>query len=745
MAGCEWEEGDQKIKIDPYNDWLDVVVGQSLEEREEETAWFPVVLQVRLIGGKRDAETLAGQLAELLGLAPETQKTDLMSEFEDLVILWHDAANFAVDLLSGHAELIIFVRRNGVDRVIGNLKGLLEAALEASVFPSSFGALISEEYIRNASPPFLPGRIREFLEMLRKYDPKADDGDECSKDVPRVITGIIDHGIGFANERFRKADDSTRVQAIWIQQGLPETSAQNGTQADLGTIDIEKTFGELGVILNKQRIDELLERLRDNELLDEIELYREAGAIEPDSRRRGDRPLLYRRTHGTQMLDIAAGYDLADAPGGHPIFAVQLPAQLVARTNGFLHEPYVKSALNWIWWEVHYRYGRRGVERLVVNYSFGDYAGRHDAQDILDADFECRIRNHKLGMLTVPSGNGFLEQIHARFSAAEVNDPTADPFLDLIVQPDGKESTFVQIWLDRAYEYIGLQLEVTPPGCPPSRLGIRKCGSNQTLVKEGHALARIYYQNHTPQHPLCDREPTNRTRIVLAIRPTADDEGGAVVAPAGPWKLRLSSHREAPIEGTVNVWVERGDTVEGFPARGRQAYLEHPEHIDYLPSGRPNEVDRYASPIKRFGTLGANSNAPSALVVGGWREKNETRVAYYSAGRSPGDGPQPTIATPSELSAARPNILASGTCSGTVRPTQGTSIASAHAARKLAAVMQEEGIDAKDAKAWILECETWVPTVTWLGPDTPRFEPERIGHGLVKVEYRKQPERIILE
>ncbi len=55
MTGCEWEEGDQKIKIDPYNDWLDVVVGQSLEEERVELptdlAGKPAVLLIGYLQG----------------------------------------------------------------------------------------------------------------------------------------------------------------------------------------------------------------------------------------------------------------------------------------------------------------------------------------------------------------------------------------------------------------------------------------------------------------------------------------------------------------------------------------------------------------------------------------------------------------------------------------------------------------------------------------------------------------------
>src|ERR671912_1142139 len=36
-----------------------------------------------------------------------------------------------------------------------------------------------------------------------------------------VIIGIIDDGIPFAHERFRKPDGTTRVESVWVQHGSP--------------------------------------------------------------------------------------------------------------------------------------------------------------------------------------------------------------------------------------------------------------------------------------------------------------------------------------------------------------------------------------------------------------------------------------------------------------------------------------------------------------------------------------------
>lgn len=757
MPTCTWTEANGTDR-DPYADWLDTI-HKPLPVDDGTETWSPRVIQV-----KRDKPFDVEEIIEIIRGVLDVEQGGLgvLSATDDglpIGVLWHDAARFVVQLLTGHAELIVFERGSGTPanpdfEPLNTLVGLLSNIFGADVTLGAEGAAVSGVNISDFEPPLLPGDLDRYFEMLRAYaaqDPDAQDFVPSS--VPPVITGIVDHAIGFGHERFRDAGGRSRVAAIWMQQyrlqarnaasdgfGRPDLSDPGQTIKDPKPADI---FRELGKVIEKEQIDDLLDRLRDGRLVDEVALYRAAGAIEFRSRRRGERPHLYHRTHGTQMLDIAAGYEPAQAPDNHPIYAVQLPAELVARTNGFLHEPYVKSALNWIWWRVCQQYGPAGLKRLVVNYSFGDYAGRHDGQDVLDADFECRIRQNVLGMMTVPAGNGFLQDVHARFDDEQVNDPNGNAFVDLMIQPDGKEASFVQIWLEGEMPNIGLQLEVTPPGCEANSTGIRTDGDTQALELGGKPLARIYYQHHTPSHPLCGAHPTTRTRITLAIRPTSNDEGPGPVAPAGAWTLRLSSHPQEPVHGTVNIWVERGDTVDGFPPRGRQAYLEHPNHVESLASGRPNEQDSYASPIKRFGTLGANANAPSVVAAGGWHEQNAQRMAYYSAARAHVDGPQPTLAMPVGVSAARPTILASGTCTGSVRPTQGTSIAAAHAARALAKAMKDRpGLTAAQAKS-LVKGRAKTPDVIDIGPNTPRFPPTRVGDGLVDRVYQLGRDRVL--
>lgn len=730
MTGVWMNVDRPPINTDPFEHWLGEVGGQIPDGK----AWVPHVYQFGIDDSGLDA---ARRFLDFL----------LRMFSDDLIIHPHDVANFGVNLfLHGRAELIVFflqdsnggtpqegeflerLKNNPPDNSLREMGRYVGAAISAP-FADPVVVLDNSEIeslLSTVMTLINSALQRRGVETSGQHAVQID----LFKPPPPIITGIIDHAIGFANERFGVGKRQSRISNIWVQQGRDERIGR-------------PPLHPLGVMLDKERIEDLLERLAIGDLPDETVLYREAGVVDLASPIRGARPIERSRSHGTMMLDIAAGYEPSNRVEDHPIYAVQLPAELVQRTNGYLHEPYVKTAMNWIWWRVLKTYGLDGIDRLVVNYSFGDYSGRHDGQDKLDADFEWRIRKRQVGMITVPAGNGFLSEVHARFAADQVNEENLPSDVDLMVQPDDKEATFVQVWLDHDYTDIGLQLNVTSPDGASTTARLRKPGETQDLIVGGKAVARIYYQTDLPSHPIYAGTPTPRTRLTLAIRPTASDDPTTPIAPAGLWELNLSTQPGHEITGTANLWVERGDTIEGFPPRGRQAYLDHHNHVEYLTSGRLNEVDDDDCPIKRLGTIGGNANASSTLVSAGYREINELRMAYYSAARGPGSGPQPTIAIPTELSAARPNIFAAGTFSGTNRATFGTSVAAAHAARALADIMRDKGNLAKQALYDLISTAAKPrPPAANASKDIETFEPERIGNGLVEGRFKSPRERV---
>ena len=66
--------------------------------------------------------------------------------------------------------------------------------------------------------------------------------------------------------------------------------------------------------------------------MDEEQLYRFAGLT--DFRLPGHKSVAWRVAHGTQVTDLAGGYEQNDAPDERPIVCVQLPIRVTADTSG---------------------------------------------------------------------------------------------------------------------------------------------------------------------------------------------------------------------------------------------------------------------------------------------------------------------------------------------------------------------------------------------------------------------------
>lgn len=168
-----------------------------------------------------------------------------------------------------------------------------------------------------------------------------------------VMIAAIDDGFAFAHERF--GAPSTRIAAFWdMNRGYPYPTPALGA-------------------LTKAQIDALVAEAAAGGLPDEDLVYRHAGLLDfADPRHK---PLAWRASHGTHVLDLAAG----SAPGkvGPPIIAVQLPSPAVARTTGELLDFY-------IWLGVEYACHLAGDRPLVLNISFGLNAGSHDGEGMLE-------------------------------------------------------------------------------------------------------------------------------------------------------------------------------------------------------------------------------------------------------------------------------------------------------------------------------------------------------------------------
>ncbi|MEL7152806.1 MAG: hypothetical protein AAFN51_03205, partial [Pseudomonadota bacterium] len=320
--------------------------------------------------------------------------------------------------------------------------------------------------------------------------------------------------------------------------------------------------------------------------------------------------------------------------------------------------------------------------------------------------------------------------------------------LELRLQPDGKEESFLQMWIPGYCPKPGcppFDLHITPPGCGPNPAALWTDEEAYNLVSEGRTLARLYFQIDKPVHLAADPNSIIPPvwRVTLATLPTLSNLYDGPFAAPGTWRLNFRATHETANWDKLAIWVERGDSIQGFPLRGRQAYLDHPTYESHLPNGRWLEVDNPKCPVKRNGTLSGNSNACSPLAAGAYRHGGERRVAYYSAARSDVTGQyQPTIAVPAEYSAALPDVIAAGSCSGSVRRTVGTSVAAAVCSREIAKLVKKGNAHTTAlAKGELQDLAFAHPSRPPIDPGQPQFPKERVGYGLVDALFERTPER----
>ena len=205
--------------------------------------------------------------------------------------------------------------------------------------------------------------------------------------APTVIVGIVDEGIAIAHERFRRKDGSSRISHLWMQDGRPMT---DGT-------------APYGRELRRDRIDTLLrDHLRPGGS-GERGFYQGAGLADFSSPRH--KSVAMRASHGTHVMDLAAGYDPADDRADRPIVCVQLPESVVADTSGLGLAPFLFDAVSFIFERAEEIANGGPPIPVVINFSSGTRAGPLDGTSLLETALDELVlaRRHREGRGVVPT------------------------------------------------------------------------------------------------------------------------------------------------------------------------------------------------------------------------------------------------------------------------------------------------------------------------------------------------------
>ena len=564
-----------------------------------------------------------------------------------------------------------------------------------------------------------------------------------------VIVGVIDDGIAFAHERFRTDDGKARVQFFWRQDGQYDA---NGSTVDFGSEMWKASSG------SRKGIDELLAECNDAGLVDEEKLYRKAQLV--DFSLPEHKAAAWNLAHGTHVLDVAAGYNSANAPENVPIIAVQLPVATTADTSGAGLGFYVKAAVDYILDRAE-RLAGPGNPPLpvVINFSYGTIAGPHDGTSGVETSIDKSItdRNAPLSLI-LPAGNTHLSRCHASMTFARPNERTT---LHWHVLPDDLTPTQMQIWMPWDGEVAPkasratIRVE-TPWGLLSAALGEQHGHGIRLRDDDGKVVAVAHY---------CFAPcPTERGVFIISMRSTARLHPPEAplydtpTAPSGVWKVHVSNV-SLTHDQTVEAWIQRDDVIYGYPRRGRQSYFEAGCYVRFNPvSGDLVKWDHEENDenikeglevpqchIKRRGLLNAIATGEHTTVVGGVYGQ-ELKVVEYSSG-----GPitatrggnvnrlGPDALAVSDDSKIHRGVIAAGSRSGSAVAMNGTSVAAPQIARKVARMLADPTKSGdRDAVRHAAAVEEAAPR-----GGRPPLQPEiRTGKGRILTARPERPARL---
>ena len=532
---------------------------------------------------------------------------------------------------------------------------------------------------------------RNFRSQSARLNRQLQDG---QRDI-KVVVGVIDDGIAFGHEAFRRSDTSTRIERLWIQ-------------SDPG--DFQDTIFGSGREIAKKEIDTWLAESRRGSTVDEDEIYRRAGVA--DFSKPGYKGASWRAAHGTHVLDLAAGarcWCVADrlSDGGQedapdwPIVCVQLPVAVTADTSGATLAHSVIEGLLYILLRSAAMVGPDVVPpHVVVNLSYGFIGGQHDGNHPIERAIRRTVDAWESVLkskarIVIAAGNHHLARLHAKMT---FNENKRSAVLPWRVHPGDRTPSHVEIWLPPARDKtVPVRLSVSTPGDESTSLTSELIGApgatHFELVANQTVIAQAVFA-HAAKDP-----PRGVFRVTTKPTDDCDREGPGVYspeAPAGLWRIKLvidPEYFDGNSEYEVHAWVQRDDTLPGFPTGARQSYFDDPFYERYDEAGREILVDNERSIVQRSGTINAlaTGNDKRVIVIGGL-SRRELSVAKYSArGPTLGERVGPDALAVSDDSLVLRGVLAAGTRSGSVVAMNGTSVAAPAIARLIAQDLARNG------------------------------------------------------
>ncbi len=522
------------------------------------------------------------------------------------------------------------------------------------------------------------------LIVLPVSGPRPLPADRIGAVRPDVIVGIIDYAINPTHARFQHVDDDgnrhSRIAHFWLQDGAHVAPAMDD--------DPGVPFGRE---LNAAAITEALTAAQG----DEEAALRRLGLLHFRTGAE-DRPkteLARRLSHGTHVLDLAAGRDPRDPEGMQvQIVAVGLPDAVRRETSGMTLSLFFLQALEFILMRSRGIHGTHvgKAPPVLICASLGITGGPRGGQHLIERATDALLARHDdlIGetgnaRLYLPSGNSNLARGHAVSTSCDGAATLSVPWR---LQPGDESTNYLEAWIKHPSGDApdGVSLKLTPPGtlASPGTLDLTPGEARLlTLVPAGGGAAAVIGRvtlEETPEGPL---------RLSITLAGTDPAATGLSAAPAGAWGVQIVA--PAPAE-EIAAWILRDDDPVEHSGNVRQSYFDALDYVERDRCGalRATDPDPPGSAVRRAGTLNGIATTPGRDVVGGFVQPLEdasgttpvSTAARYAGtplpeGRALADPEHVSWAAPCDSSPVLRGVLAAGTRSGSLVAMDGTSVA----------------------------------------------------------------------
>ncbi|MDY6899059.1 MAG: S8 family peptidase [Cyanobacteriota bacterium] len=316
-----------------------------------------------------------------------------------------------------------------------------------------------------------------------------------------VVVGIIDVGCDFAHKNFRHPDGSTRILALWDQDGSSEPDSPFG-------------YGKV------YRSAEINQALQAENPYQALGYY--PGKI----------------AHGTHVMDIATGNgNGTGSPGIAPeadIVFVHFSngaVEAVLADGGYAVDKSLGDTTELVE-AVDFIFEIAQNRPCAINISLALHGGPHDGTALVEQSIDALVSNKPNRAVVIAAGNSYYKGIHA--SGKVPKNGFTDLHWDI---PRGHwQYKALELWYDKQDKF---QLELIPPD--GQSLVNLQLGENGEIVDEDDNTV-IYLS-----HRFCD--PNNGDNMIGVFMESR--------LPGGLWTVRL--HGVEVENGNFHAWIERED------------------------------------------------------------------------------------------------------------------------------------------------------------------------------------------